>query len=94
MDIASTPPSSAPPQQAARDDSLRAAATRLEATFLSEMLKAAKVGEPRGAFGGGIGEEQVSSMLRDRLAEQLTQAGGIGLGERLFQALRARDERP
>lgn len=83
-------PASAPDRQ----DPLRAAAARLEASFLSEMLKAAKVGEPRGGFSGGIGEEQFASMLRERIAQQMTDAGGIGLGQRLFEALKVRDERP
>jgi Rod binding domain-containing protein len=70
---------------------LREAAEKIEASFLSEMLKAAGVGKPSEAFGGGIGEEQFASFLRDAQAEQMVRAGGIGLAESLFQALKEKD---
>jgi len=73
-------------------DPLQAAAARLEASFLSEMLKAAGVGEARGTFGGGIGEEQFASMLRDQIAQQMTAAGGIGMSQTIFHALTAADD--
>lgn len=67
---------------------LRAAAEKLEATFLSEMLKAAGVGKPMQSFGGGAGEEQFASFLREAQAEQMVRAGGIGLAEALFESLK------
>lgn len=70
------------------DDPLWKAAQALEQNFLSEMLKAAGIGEARGAFGGGIGEEQFASYLREAQAGAMVEAGGIGLAERLFHALR------
>ncbi len=72
------------------DSALRDAARKLEATFLSEMLKSAGFGAPRGAFGGGTGEDQFSSFLRQAQAEKLAEAGGIGLAEHLFEALKER----
>lgn len=67
---------------------LRKAAQKLEAAFIDEMLKAAKIGEPRDGFGGGgIGEAQFSSFLRSEYAAKLSDAGGLGLAERLFQSL-------
>ncbi len=66
---------------------LRAAAEKLEAAFLSEMLKAAKLGETPEEFGGGIGEDQFASFLRDAQAQAMVDAGGIGLAESLFQSL-------
>src|SRR6056297_983629 len=66
---------------------LRAAADRLEATFLSEMLKAARFGEPPSEFGGGIGEDQFTSFLRNAQADAMVAAGGIGLAEQLFRSL-------
>ena len=73
-----------------RDSNLREAAIKLEATFLSEMLKSAGLSAMSGAFGGGIGEEQFTSMLRDAQAEGMVRAGGIGLAESLFEAMKAR----
>ena len=75
----------------ARDATLRAAAQKLEARFLSEMLKPAGLGAPRDAFGGGAGEGQFASFLREAHAEEMTRAGGIGLAQPIFEALRARE---
>lgn len=55
---------------------------------MSEMLKAAKFGEPRTSFGGGAGEEQFASVLRQAQAELMVETGGIGLAESIFQALK------
>ncbi len=70
------------------DDALLASARALEAAFLSEMLKGAGFGAPRDSFGGGAGEEQFSSMLRDMQAQALAEAGGIGLAGSIFAALK------
>lgn len=72
------------------DSRLRAVAEKLEASFLSEMLKHAGLGETRGAFGGGVGEERFASFLRDAQAENMVKSGGIGLSEKLFDALKER----
>ena len=76
-----------PPTDDAR---LLAAAQKLEATFLSEMLKSAGLDGAQGAFGGGAGEEHFQSYLRDAQAEELVNAGGIGMAESLFNAMKAR----
>jgi len=67
---------------------LRDAAKKLEATFLSEMLKAAGMDKFASGFGGGIGQEQFASFLRDAQATEMVEAGGIGLAESLFNAMR------
>ena len=72
------------------DARLREAAVQLEATFLSEMLKSAGFGESRSAFGGGLGEEQFQSFMRDAQARKLAESGGIGLAQALFEALKVR----
>lgn len=73
------------------DAGLRRVAEELEATFLSEMLKSAGLGETRTAFGGGAGEDQFASLMRDEQARQMVKAGGIGLAETLFQSLKERE---
>ncbi|GAB4295467.1 MAG: hypothetical protein Kow0058_13050 [Roseovarius sp.] len=65
----------------------REAAVRLEASFLSEMLKAAGFAEPRGTFSGGAGEEQFASFYRDAVALRMARAGGLGLAEQFFKAM-------
>ena len=72
------------------DEKLRDAAQKMEATFLAEMLKSAGVGAPRETFGGGEGEEHFASFLRDAQAEEMVKAGGIGLAEALFEAMKVR----
>lgn len=71
-----------------KDAELFEAAKKLEATFLSEMLKSAGFGSPRSSFGGGIGEDQFSSFLRDEQAREMVEAGGIGMAEALFEAMK------
>lgn len=73
-----------------RDQALRAAAEKLEAGFLAEMLQAAGLGESRTGFGGGAGEDQFSSFLVQEQAEEMVRAGGIGLAESIFEALKER----
>lgn len=75
------------------EDALRQAARDMETAFLSEMLKAANIGAPRATFGGGQGEEQFSSMLRDEYARALSTRGGIGLAEQIFNAMLASQSR-
>ncbi len=71
------------------EDPLRKAAIDLEASFLTEMLKSAGLGKSREGFGsGGAGEDQFSSFLVRAQAEQIAKAGGIGLAESLYHALK------
>ncbi len=82
MDI--SPLSAAP---APRHDRLMAKAEELEATFLSEMLAHSGLGEIQGAFGGGEGEAQFSSFLRQEQAKLIVQNGGVGLAELIFNSM-------
>lgn len=86
------PPRAAPhmPDYIQADSKLRDAAQKLEATFLAEMLKSAGLGTPRDTFGGGHGEDQFASFLREAQAEEMVSAGGIGLAEALFEAMKVR----
>ncbi|MDT8857999.1 rod-binding protein [Paracoccaceae bacterium Fryx2] len=93
--ILPTQPSPPPLSTAPRppDDPLRVQARALEAAFLAEMLGHAGLGAARDGFGGGIGEQQFSSFLREEQARALVARGGIGLAEQLFRALSDRAER-
>lgn len=65
-------------------------AQKLETAFLSEMLKAA---EPRISFMGGSDDTQTSqfsSFLRQAQVEGISNAGGIGLAQQLFESLNQR----
>ncbi|MBQ2261878.1 MAG: rod-binding protein [Loktanella sp.] len=79
------------PDTISTDARLRDAAQELEATFLAEMLKSAGFGTSRTAFGGGVGEDQFSSFLREAQSTEMAKAGGIGLAETLFHAMKIRN---
>lgn len=75
-----------------RHQHIRQAAQQLETTFLAQLLKSAGLGGTQSSFGGGAGEEQFSSFLLDEHAKAITKNGGIGLSEKLFQALLQREK--
>ncbi|MFB2532007.1 rod-binding protein [Paracoccus sp. p4-l81] len=80
-----------PPTAAPTDaNALRKVATQLEAGFLAEMLKASGVGKASDSFGGGAGEDQFASFLRDAQADAMAARGGIGLAESIFRTMARR----
>lgn len=85
-------PVSPVPQPHSGDARLRAVAEEMEASFLAEMLKSAGFGKPRESYGGGSGEEQFGSFLRQAQASEMVAQGGIGLAEHIFEALKTRVE--
>lgn len=88
----STPVQPSMPSMPSKEEALRALSVELETTFLTEMLKHSGLGKTQESFGGGIGEEQFSSMRLEQTAKQISRNGGIGLAENLFQALMKRTE--
>ena len=76
----------------AQEKSLRQAAEQLEAGFVAEMLKSAGLGKNSDHFGGGAGEDQFASFLVEEQARQMVRAGGIGLAESLFLALKGKSD--
>jgi Rod binding domain-containing protein len=88
MELQTTQPVA--PSFSQRETQMMDVAKSLEAAFLSEMLAAAGIGQTPEAFGGGAGEDQFASFLRDEQAKQMTEAGGIGLAQSLFDAMIAK----
>lgn len=84
------PSSPAAPGGPTKTDALRKQAQDLEAAFLSEMLAHTGLDADSEDFGGGIGENQFGSFLREEQAKMMVSRGGIGLGESLFRALSER----
>ena len=74
-----------------RDASLLKAAQKLEATFLAELLKSVRFGEVDDPF-SNAGSQQFASFLTDAHADNMVEAGGIGLAEALFKALTERTD--
>lgn len=94
--LAAQPPAPMPaPTRAPADDTaLRDTARALESQFLAIMLDAAGFGAAREAFGGGVGEAQMTSFLTEAHADAITARGGLGLSESIFQALKERGNAP
>ncbi len=68
----------------------RAAAEAFETAFIAEMLKSSGLNEMPASFGGGAGEEAFSSFLTQEYAQLMSERGGIGLAEQVFEALKQR----
>ncbi len=86
------PVTAGPVTAPAGDQPLRQAAEDLEASFLAEMLQPMGADALRASFGGGAGEEQFSTFLLQEQARDMAHAGGIGLAESIFSALKARQD--
>ncbi|MBV0913440.1 rod-binding protein [Anianabacter salinae] len=86
----STEPGARATPHTAQEARLMDVARQVESQFLSAMLKDAGLGAVPSAFGGGAGEDQFASLLRNAQADTLVQAGGIGLAEVIFRSLVAR----
>lgn len=65
-------------------------AQALEVRFLAEMLRHTGLATMPGSLGGGIGEEQFGSFLREAQAEAMVRGGGIGLAESFYRSLSER----
>ena len=87
MDISALQPTPRPPKSNS-DLELQNVAKKLEASFLAEMLKSTGLGKSPEGFGGGQGEDQFTSFLVRAQAEKMVEAGGIGLAESIFNALK------
>jgi peptidoglycan hydrolase FlgJ len=70
-----------------RHDQLMSKAEELEARFLAEMLAHSGLGEMQGSFGGGQGEAQFASFLRQEQARLIVEQGGLGLAELIFNSM-------
>lgn len=90
MDVTLTP--GLPPP--GRHEVLRDKAEELEASFLAEMLSHTGLGETQSAFGGGSGEAQFASFLRQEQARLMVEGGGIGLAELIFNTMVEADRAP
>ncbi len=74
-----------------RDDILMQKSKALEAAFLAEMLSFTGLGAVSEGFGGGVGEEQFGSFLRQEQARLMVEQGGIGLSQQIFEQLKSRE---
>jgi peptidoglycan hydrolase FlgJ len=69
-------------------DAARETAKAFESAFLTEMLKHTGLNKTSQTMGGGAGEDAFSSFLTEEYAKKLTESGGIGLAEQIFNAIK------
>lgn len=82
-----TLPPPLPDNRLERHQILMAKAEELEAAFLAEMLAHSGLAEREGEFGGGAGEAQFASFLRQEQARLMVEKGGLGLAQLIFQSM-------
>jgi len=70
-----------------KDPAVWKASQDLEASFLAEMLKSIGMEGSQSEFGGGMGEEQFASFMREAQAQKMVQSGGIGLADAFYISL-------
>ncbi len=82
-----SPVATLPPTPPDRAEIMMDKAQEMEAAFLAEMLAHSGLGEREGAFGGGEGEAQFTSFLRQEQARLMVEKGGVGLAELIFRTM-------
>lgn len=71
-------------------DLARVAAKRFETAFLAEMLKHTGINKTSEVTGGGAGEDAFSSFLTEEYARMISDRGGIGIAEQIFNAIQTK----
>ena len=85
----------AAPQLAPDDERLRRSVRELEGVFVAQLLRVMRETVPQsGPTDGGAGEEMFTAMLDEHLAAQAPAQWHHGIGEALYQQLRAAAVRP
>ena len=76
----------APRAPAGTADAMRTA-REFEAVFLAEMLKHSGLNAMPDSFGGGPGEDAFASLLTQEYARLLSERGGVGLSEAVYESM-------
>ena len=90
--ISSVTRPSGPAEMAREDPRTWEAARSFEASFIAEMLKASGLNAMPDSFGGGEGEGAFSSFLTREYAGIMSERGGFGLAERIFELLKLSEQ--
>lgn len=71
----------------AAERAARETAQAFETAFLADMLKYSGVNQTPDSTGGGAGEDAFASFLTQEYARMISERGGIGLAEQIFNAI-------
>ncbi len=75
-------------QTAPRETKAWAAAQAFEAFFLGQVMNAMSAGlKTDGPFGGGPSEGAWRSMLNEKVGESITQSGGVGIADHVYNQM-------
>ncbi len=85
-----SPPPSHPPEKPAKDERLMQQAREFEAVFIAQMLKHSGLAKAISSD-SGFGGDAFSSMLLEQYAEKMTEKGGFGLAEHIYNQLADRE---
>jgi Rod binding domain-containing protein len=76
------------PAERPRPNSARDASQEFESLFIAKLFEAMRKTAPEGGVLAASGGEQMfRSMMDDEISRQIAHAGGLGLGDMLYQQL-------
>ena len=94
MDINSIEQIDQPKTVEARDIKLREASRKMEAAFLTYVFKTLEKTIPKTSIAGKTGNNLSTMMFSTVMADAVSEQGGIGLGDQIYQSLKEMDELP
>jgi Rod binding domain-containing protein len=78
----------------ARDVKLRDTSRKMEAAFLTYVFKTMEKTIPKSKLSGAGGNNLATMMFSTVMADAVSEQGGIGLGDQIYQSLKTLDEIP
>ena len=83
-----------PKTDEARDIKLREASRKMEAAFLTYVFKSLEKTIPKTSIAGKTSNNLATMMFSTVMADAVSEQGGIGLGDQIYQSLKEMDELP
>ncbi len=78
----------------ARDIKLKETSRKMESAFLTYVFKTMEKTIPKSSLTGGESNNLASMMFSTVMADAVSEQGGIGLGDQIYQSLKEMDELP
>ena len=94
MDINSIEQIDQPKTVEARDIKLREASRKMEAAFLTYVFKTLEKTIPKTSISGKTGNNLSTMMFSTVMADAVSEQGGIGLGDQIYNSLKDMKEVP
>jgi len=92
LNVTAETPSVKPWEQSPSEKKLKTACQEFEAYFINALLKSAQKANPKsGLFDDSKNSDMYSSIVNMEFAKNISQGGGMGLGNILFNQLKSSD---